>query len=173
MNAADQARLKELMLRAPALTLAVAESVTCGGIQQRVGRISGASGFFLGGVTAYSAAQKARHLGVAAPAALTVNSVSLAIAGQMAAGACRMFGADVSLATTGYAEADEAWKVAEPFAFWAAAWRRSRASGGGPDIEVVAAGKIECAGYGRAQAQDRFAEEALAALVAILAEERA
>jgi len=44
--------LKELMLRPPALTLAVAESVTAGHVQARVAAVSGASEFFLGGLTA-------------------------------------------------------------------------------------------------------------------------
>ena len=56
--------LKNLMLREPRLTLAVAESLTCGRLQARIGAISGASEFFLGGMTAYSLEQKVRHLGV-------------------------------------------------------------------------------------------------------------
>ncbi len=46
--------LKELMLRAPRRTLAVAESLTAGHVQARVASIAGASGYFLGGVTAYT-----------------------------------------------------------------------------------------------------------------------
>ena len=46
--------LKQLMLMKPQLTLSVAESLTCGRIQARVGEISGASEFFLGGITAYT-----------------------------------------------------------------------------------------------------------------------
>ena len=45
--------LKSLLLAEPRLTLAVAESLTCGGVQSRIGGISGASEFFLGGITAY------------------------------------------------------------------------------------------------------------------------
>ena len=52
------------MLRAPRLTLAVAESLTCGHLQAAIGAISGASEFFRGGLTAYTLAQKVRHLGV-------------------------------------------------------------------------------------------------------------
>jgi len=43
--------LKDLMLRPPRLTLAVAESLTSGRLQARIGAISGASDFFLGGIT--------------------------------------------------------------------------------------------------------------------------
>jgi len=46
--------LKELLLREPRLTLAVAESLTCGRLQARIGAIPGASEFFRGGVTAYA-----------------------------------------------------------------------------------------------------------------------
>ena len=67
--------LKELLLRPPRLTLAVAESVTCGRVQARIGAISGASEFFLGGITAYSLEQKVRHLGVDRAAAVAVNAV--------------------------------------------------------------------------------------------------
>ena len=79
--------LKALMLREPRLTLAVAESLTCGRLQARIGAISGASDFFLGGVTAYSLDQKVRHLGVNRAGAAAVNSVSGAVAEQMARGA--------------------------------------------------------------------------------------
>ena len=45
-------------------------------MQARIGEISGASNFFLGGITAYSLDQKVRHLGVDRTAARRVNSVS-------------------------------------------------------------------------------------------------
>src|SRR5262245_8972886 len=96
--------LKRLMLEAPRLTLAAAESLTCGRVQARVGEISGASHFFLGGITAYSLDEKVRHLGVNRATARRVNSVSADVAEQMAQGVCRMFGSDLGVATTGYAE---------------------------------------------------------------------
>src|SRR5688572_2412301 len=96
--------LKELMGREPRLTLAVAESLTAGQVQARVAAISGASNFFLGGITAYTLEQKAKHLGVDRVAAKRVNGVSAEVAEQMALGVCRLFGADVGVATTGYAE---------------------------------------------------------------------
>jgi nicotinamide-nucleotide amidase len=151
-------RLKALLAGPPQRKLTVAESVTCGGLQQRIGRVSGASEFFLGGITAYSAGIKARYLGVNAAAAEAVNSVSSEIAGQMAIGACAMFGADVALATTGYAEPNAAWEAVDPFAYWAAA------QGG----KLLGAGRIDCPGCNRTQAQDRIAEQALEALVALL-----
>ena len=112
MNAAE---LKPLLLREPRLTLAVAESLTCGHLQARVGAVSGASEYFLGGVTAYSLEQKMKLLGVERAAAEPVNSVSAAVAEQMARGVCALFGADVAVATTGYAEPSVELKVAHPF----------------------------------------------------------
>jgi len=82
----------------------VAESLTCGRVQARIGQISGASEFFLGGITTYSLDQKVRHLGVDRAGASAVNSVSAAVAEQMARGVCALFGSELGLATTGYAE---------------------------------------------------------------------
>jgi hypothetical protein len=76
--------LKDLMLASPPLTLAAAESLTCGRVQARVGEISGASLFFRGGLTAYTLDEKVRHLGVNRAAARRVNAVSAEVAAQMA-----------------------------------------------------------------------------------------
>ncbi len=150
--------LKDLMLRPPRLTLAVAESVTCGRIQARVGAISGASEFFLGGITAYTLDQKVRHLGVERKAAAAANSVSAGVAEQMARGACVLFGAAVSVATTGYAERSEEWAVSAPFVWWAVAQRQP----GG--AAATRSGRVEFPGAGRTEAQEGAAEAALAAL---------
>jgi nicotinamide-nucleotide amidase len=159
-----QARdLRTLMLGPPRRTLAVAESVTCGRLQARVGRISGASDFFLGGITAYSLDQKARHLGVDLAAAQAVNGVSSAVAVQMASGVCLLFGADIGVATTGYAEPSVLPAVAAPFAWWAVA---CRGTGGG---FTVRSDLIDAPGLSRIDAQERFAEAAEAALIAWLA----
>src|ERR1039458_8239901 len=72
--------LKKLLLREPRRTLAVAESITCGHLQARIGAISGASEFFLGGITAYTLDEKVKHLGVKRAAAKAVNSVSAEVA---------------------------------------------------------------------------------------------
>jgi nicotinamide-nucleotide amidase len=151
--------LKELMLRSPRLTVAVAESLTCGRLQARIGAISGASDFFMGGVTAYTLDQKVLHLGVDRAGAEAVNSVSAGVAEQMARGACVLFGADVAAATTGYAEPSPEWKVATPFAWWGLARRRP---GGGYDL---ASGRVDCPGLSRIGVQERVAEAAYGALV--------
>src|ERR1017187_9882269 len=125
--------LKALMLRGPRLTLAVAESLTSGRLQARIGAISGASEFFLGGVTAYSLDEKVRHLGIDRAEACAVNSVSARVAEQMARGACVLFGA-----RTGSAEPSAEWNVAEPFAWWGLA----RLQPGG-DFAVSSA-RVDC-----------------------------
>jgi len=166
--------LKELMLRTPRLTLAVAESLTCGHVQARIGAISGASEFFLGGLTAYSLDEKVRHLGVERAAAKRVNCVSAEIAEQMARGVCALFGADVGVATTGYAERSPADRVTEPFAWWAVAHRRrpfgKRRTGGGKFF--VRRGRVECPGASRTEVQAIVAAAAVAELVEYLRELR-
>jgi nicotinamide-nucleotide amidase len=158
--------LKALLLREPRLTLAVAESLTCGRVQARVGEVSGASEFFRGGVTAYSLDEKVNLLGVNRAAARKVNCVSAAVAEEMARGACVMFGSDLAVATTGYAEPAPAMGVAEPFAWWAIAHRRRGR------FVAVRSGRVECPGAMRTGAQQFVADAALAELVAYLREVR-
>src|SRR6478609_9042658 len=117
MNYAD--RLKKLMLRKPALTLAVAESLTAGHLQAQIASVSGASEYFLGGVTAYSLEQKVKLLQVNRAHAKRVNCVSQRVAVEMAYGAMQLFGADLAAATTGYAEPARAAGVKSPMAWWA------------------------------------------------------
>jgi len=154
--------LKELMLRPPRLTLAVAESLTCGRLQARVGAISGASDFFLGGITAYQLEQKVKHLGVSRVVAEPVNSVSAAVAEQMAQGACTLFGSDLGLATTGYAEPSAEWNVAQPFAWWGLAHRRADGN------FALLSRRVEFPGAPRTQVQEEVAEAAMAALIECL-----
>jgi nicotinamide-nucleotide amidase len=158
--------LKPLMLRAPRLMLAVAESLTCGRVQAKIGEISGASEFFLGGITAYSLDEKVRHLGVDRAAAKKVDCVSADVAGQMACGACRLFGSDLGVATTGYAEPNAKLKIAAPFAWWAIAQRQGRR------MVAVRSGRVECPDASRIEAQAIVAEAAIAELVAFLRELR-
>jgi nicotinamide-nucleotide amidase len=151
--------LRELMLRPPRLTLAVAESVTCGQVQARVGAISGASDFFPGGITAYTLDQKVRHLGVDRARAAAADCVSAEVAAQMARGAAALFGADLGVATTGYAEPDASRGVREPMAFWALAWR------GADQAWITRTGKIICPGAARVAAQTMIADTTLAELL--------
>ena len=177
--------LKALMLREPRNTLAVAESITCGHLQARIGAISGASEFFLGGITAYTLDEKVKHLGVKRAAAKAVNSVSAEVAEQMARGACALFGSDFAVATTGYAEPFDLaqgrpfdgelsrtaqgrpsteGKITAPFAWWALAHAQGSRSGRGKKI-IVRSGRIDGPGLARVAMQELVAERALAELV--------
>ncbi len=150
------------MLRGPRYTLAAAESMTCGRVQARIGEVSGASDFFLGGITAYTLDEKVAHLGVNRAAAKKVNCVSAAVAEQMARGVCALFGSDLGVATTGYAEPNAKLKIAEPFAWWALAHRRRGR------FVAVRSGRVECPGASRVDAQAFVADAVLAELVAYL-----
>lgn len=160
------AELKTLVLQAPRLTVATAESLTAGHVQARIAAVSGSSAYFLGGVTAYSLEQKVRLLGVDRAAARKVNCVSAAVATQMARGALELFGADLAVATTGYAEPSPADGVPLPHAWWAVAWRQGRGR------SQVRHGFIECRGAMRTEVQAIVAEAALGELVAWLREAR-
>lgn len=153
--------LKTLFLQAPRHTLAVAESLTCGHLQAAIGAIPGASEFFLGGLTAYTVEQKVRHLGVDRAAAVAVNCVSEEIARQMARGVCALFGSDVGVATTGYAEPSPPNGAFAPYACWAIALR-------GPDNRsTLRSGRVVCAGMTRVGVQQSVARAVLAEVCAL------
>jgi len=160
MSPREAAELKALLTRAPRLTLAVAESLTCGRVQASVGAISGASAFFLGGITAYTLDEKARHLGVDRRAAKAVDCVSAEVARQMARGAAELFGSDLAVATTGYAEPARERGVKAPMAHWAFVHRRRG--------RIVAAddGLVVCPGFRRTEVQAAVTEVVLAELLA-------
>ena len=156
------ARLKKLMLRKPRLTLAVAESLTAGHLQAQIAAVSGASGYFLGGITAYTLRQKVKLLGVNQAHAKRVDCVSQRVAVEMAYGALERFGADVAAATTGYAEPNRAARVKAPMAWWAICQRLPNGK------LVINSGTIEVPGADRTGAQSRIAREVLKLLVAQL-----
>jgi nicotinamide-nucleotide amidase len=68
-------RIKDLLSQEPPLTIAVAESLTCGRLQQRLGDLPSASGFFLGGITCYALEQKTQQLGVEPQEAQEVGGI--------------------------------------------------------------------------------------------------
>jgi nicotinamide-nucleotide amidase len=146
----------------PLITVAVAESLTCGRVQAALGAASGASDYFLGGVTAYTLDQKVRVLGVDRRAARKVHCVSEDVSRAMARGAATLFGAQVAVATTGYAE--PAADVPEPYAWWALAHRRR----GGRWVER--AGRVVCPGLKRVEVQTVVATAVLGELLAFLHE---
>ncbi|MCA9264005.1 MAG: CinA family protein [Planctomycetales bacterium] len=105
------------LLRERNETVSVAESVTSGHIQAAIGRVSGASDYFLGGITAYALDAKVRLLGVDLEHARSSKCVSPQIAFEMAAGIAQRFGSHWSVSTTGYAELSPADQVDQPSAF--------------------------------------------------------
>jgi|GEM_PF-239619 len=160
------AELKALLLRAPRRTLAVAESLTAGNLQALVASVSGASGYFLGGVTVYTLEQKVSWLGVDRAVAAAVDCVSAEVAAAMARGVCERFGAEVGVATTGYAEASLEHGVRAPMAWWAVARR------GALGEFFVTTGRVDLPGCDRLEVQALVADAALAALVVALRAER-
>ena len=161
------AELKKLILKRPALTLAVAESLTAGHVQAQVASVSGASGYFLGGITAYALEEKVKHLGVNRAHAKSVDGVSQRVAVEMAAGVAKLFNADLAVATTGYAEPAPKQKVKTPHAWWALCHRHR----GG--AAMMLSGFVEVPAADRVTVQARVTEAVLVELVNYLRELRA
>lgn len=86
------------------LTYASAESITGGRVQSFFTTESGSSNYFVGGICAYSTDIKISVLGVTESVARETNSVCEQVAKEMALGCRELFGADVSIATTGYVQ---------------------------------------------------------------------
>jgi len=86
------------LCRSQGLSLGLAESLTGGLIGARVTSVAGASDVFKGSIVSYASDVKADVLGVDG-----TPDVSEATARVMAEGACRVLGADVSVAVTGVA----------------------------------------------------------------------
>ncbi len=162
MSVSAAHEIQKFCLRGPVLTLATAESLTGGRIQSALTAVSGASGYFLGGVTAYTLDQKVKLLGVDRTAAKKSDCVSAEVAAQMARGAAVLFGSGLAVSTTGYAEPAPEKGVDAPFAYWAIAHRtaarRLKSLGG----------RIVCPGMTRTQTQDAVAAAVLAELAAYL-----
>jgi nicotinamide-nucleotide amidase len=152
-----EARQLHARLLAEKARVAAAESLTVGRVQALLGKVSGSSAYFVGGLAAYSSEVKTRLLGVDPAHAAEVNAVSARVAEEMARGACKLFHADIGVATTGYAEPDAARRVTEPMAWVAVAW--------GGEVRVA---RVDGAGLGREAMQAKSAAEALRLLAAWL-----
>ena len=100
------------LLRSRGLTLGLAESVTGGLISARLTDVPAASQVLRGAVVPYDRVLKASVLGTPDVAAVSEEMVL-----AMAAGACRVLGADVGLATSG-AAGPEPHEGAEPGTVW-------------------------------------------------------
>ena len=91
------------LLRASGRTLACAESLTGGELGARITSVAGASEYFVGSAVCYTALAKRTLLGVSQEALDGPGVVSRECAREMAAGARRLFGSDLSVALTGAA----------------------------------------------------------------------
>ncbi len=143
-------------------TLAVAESLTAGQLQARIGLVSGASRFFQGGITTYTIDAKVAELGVDRELAETTNAVSAEVAEQMAQGVVSKMGATIGVATTGYAEPDPEHGAKHPHAYWAIAQKGAR---GGWEVKT---GKVNGRGLSRVKMQAKVVDKVIAALVKAL-----
>jgi len=99
----DIARVLLDICRAKQLKICVAESCTGGLLGARLTAIPGSSDVFVGGVIAYADEVKGRELGVSEKTLTEHGAVSQEVVREMATGARRKFGADLSLAITGVA----------------------------------------------------------------------
>jgi nicotinamide-nucleotide amidase len=118
---ADDETLEEAVLRllgANGRTLACAESLTGGGVGERLTAVPGASASFIGSAVVYTAEAKGRVLGVPKEV-LAAGTVTEACALAMATGARDLYGADVALALTG-AAGPEPHDGAAPGTIWVA-----------------------------------------------------
>ena len=107
-----------------------------------------------------------KQLGVNRAHARSVNRVSQRVAVEMASGAAKLFGAQLAVASTGYAEPSPQHKVKIPHAWWAICHRvRSGAV-------MVLSGYVEVPGADRVTVQAKVAEAMLAELVSYLRETR-
>jgi nicotinamide-nucleotide amidase len=107
------------LLRAAGTSVACAESLTGGGVGARLTAVPGASDYFLGSAVVYTTEAKRSVLGVSQDTIDGPGVVSEGCALEMAAGARRVFGADVGLALTG-AAGPEPHGGAEPGTVWVA-----------------------------------------------------
>jgi nicotinamide-nucleotide amidase len=90
-------------LKRKGLTVALAESITGGGVAQAITEISGASAVFLGGYVVYSDASKIKFLGISKRMLTKESAVSENVARVMAEQVRANFGADYGISTTGVA----------------------------------------------------------------------
>jgi nicotinamide-nucleotide amidase len=100
-------------------SVAIAESVTAGLIQNVFSNLDNAASFYEGGITAYNIRQKMTHLFVDPIHAIGTNCVSEKIAGEMAQGICRSFKSNWGIAVTGYATPVPEMGIHELFACFA------------------------------------------------------
>lgn len=91
------------ILRQRGLTLSCAESLTGGLLADAFVQVPGASKVFRGAAVTYTDEVKTKVLGVDPNLLEEKTAYDPEVAGEMALGACEMFGSDLALSTTGVA----------------------------------------------------------------------
>jgi len=99
----DTARIIVEKLKSRNESIAIAESLTGGGLSSALTEVPGTSHVFLGSIVAYTSDVKVRELCVSTDSISEFGVVSEEVALQMAEGIRRKFGSDWSIATTGVA----------------------------------------------------------------------
>ena len=94
--------IQEILI-AQGKTLSTAESCTGGGIAAEITAISGSSAYFQGGLVAYQNRVKIEMLGVHPETIDTYDVVSEEVVKEMVQGACKLFGTDYAIASSGCA----------------------------------------------------------------------
>ena len=112
------------ILAAQKLTLSVAESVTAGHLQAAFSSATEAAKFFQGGITAYNAGQKTKHLNIEPIAALEDDCVTEQVACEMASEVNKLFISDYGIAITGYATKMPEKDMNDLYAFFAIAHKQ-------------------------------------------------
>jgi len=103
MPTSSHARLIIEHLKARGETVAIAESLTAGGVGHALTTVPGASAVFLGGVISYTSDVKVKFLGVSQSTIDQFSVVSEEVANEMAVGVLDRFGSTWAIATTGIA----------------------------------------------------------------------
>lgn len=96
-------------LREAGKTLALAESLTGGGLGATITEVAGSSEVFLGGITTYSDLSKTKLLEVPKKLITKHTAVSEEVAKAMATGARDLFKSDYAISTTGVAGPGKAY----------------------------------------------------------------
>ena len=90
-------------------TVAVAESITGGGLGQALTDIAGSSEVFLGGIISYSDESKIKELGVSKTSIKKFSAVSEEVAIEMAESVRKKFKSNYGISTTGVAGPGKAY----------------------------------------------------------------
>ncbi|HYH55075.1 MAG TPA: CinA family protein [Anseongella sp.] len=152
-------KLKEILLRKEQ-TLSVAESVTSGHLQAALSSAIDAMRFFQGGITAYNAGQKTRHLMVEPIYAKEHDCISEDVAATMARSSNQLFLSHYAIGITGYASKPPGTGITELFAFVAIAKGR----------EVLLVRKLRSEGGNITQVQVDYTNQSLQLLLDLISE---